>query len=136
MFVDFSIYEADGKLPDWVPEFKRCQQWMENALECAYGTFNIIDIADMMYTGDVQLWSNETAVLVTQIIYYPRKTVLNGFLAGGDMDGVLALEKTAVLWGKQHRCQAVTLTGRLGWLRSPLKDRGYVGINVQMSKEI
>lgn len=136
MFVDFSLYEVDGKLPDWVPEFKRCQQWMENALECAYGTFNIIDIADMMFTGDVQLWSNDSAVLVTQIVYYPRKTVLNCFLAGGDMDGVIGLERDAILWGKQKRCQAITMTGRMGWLRSPLKDMGYVGVNVQMSKEI
>jgi hypothetical protein len=136
VFVDFSIYEMDGKLPDWVPEFKRCQKWMEAALECAYGTFNIIDIADMMFTGDVQLWANDTAVLVTQIVHYPRKAVLNAFLAGGDMDGVLRLEHTAVLWGKQNRCQAITLTGRPGWSRSQLRDIGYVNVNVQMTKEI
>lgn len=136
MYVDYSLYNVEGQEPEWVPEFKRCQQWLEDALEYSDGTFTIIDVADGVAMGHMQFWPGETAAAVTQVVEYPRKKVLHAFLLGGDLEGAVELERKFVLWGKQQRCLAITLTGRMGWTKSFLKDIGYVGAHISMSKEI
>lgn len=136
MYIDYSIYEIDGKEPDWVPEFKRCRAWLESALEYADGTFNIIDVADGIAKGNMQLWPADKAAAVTQIITYPRKKVLHAFLMGGEMEDVKKLEKAAVLWAKTQQCHAITLTGRPGWSKSFLKEVGYENAHISMTKEI
>lgn len=136
MYIDYSIYEVEGKEPSWVPEFKRCRQWLEDALEYADGTFNIIDVADGIAKGDMQLWPAKKAAAVTQIITYPRKKVLHAFLMGGEMEDVKRLEKDAVIWAKGQKCHAITLTGRPGWSKSFLKEVGYESAHISMTKEI
>ena len=136
IYVDYTSYEVDGVEPEWVPEFKRCRQWIENALEYSNETFNIIDIADGMAHGDLQLWPAEKGVIVTQITSYPRKKVIHCFLAGGEMDDVMKLEKDVVRWGKSQGCQAITLVGRPGWAKSFLTDIGYHSAHVSMIREI
>ena len=136
MYIDYSLYDVDGQEPEWVPEFKRCKQWIEDALEYADGTFNIIDVVDGIARGDMQFWPDKTAASVSQIIDYPRKKVLHIFLLGGDMDGAKDIERKLVAWGKYQRSRAITLTGRLGWSKSFLKDIGYQSSSISMSKEI
>ncbi|MFZ9615160.1 MAG: hypothetical protein ACO3AG_00650 [Fluviibacter sp.] len=136
MYVDFSIYEVDGVLPDWVEDFIRWQPKLEEALEYSHGTFNIIDIADLLANGAAKLWVVDTAAVVTQVVHYPRKIVLHAFLAGGELDGVLEIEKQVHRWAKINGCHAITLNGRPGWSRSPLQSIGYGCGTVQMSKEI
>ena len=136
MFIDYSLYNVGGKEPDWVPEFKRCRKWLEDALEYADGTFNIIDVADGIFKGSMQLWPFERAVAVSQIITYPRKKVLHAFLMGGEMDDVKKIERAAVVWAKSQNCHAITLTGRPGWSKSFLKEVGYESAHISMTKEI
>jgi hypothetical protein len=136
MYIDYSLYEMDGQLPEWVEEFKRCRQWIEDALIYADGTFNIIDVADGIALSNMQFWPDESSAAISQIIEYPRKKVLHIFLLGGDMDGAKGIEKKLVAWGRSQRCRAITLTGRLGWSKSFLKDIGYQSSSISMSKEI
>jgi hypothetical protein len=136
IFVDYDSYEVDGVEPEWVPEFKRCRQWLEDALEYSNGTFNIIDIADGVAMGDLHLWPAKDAAVITQITVYPRKKVIHCFLAGGNMETIIELEKDVVRWGKSQGCQAITLVGRPGWAKSFLNDIGYHSTHVSMIREI
>lgn len=136
MYIDYSIYAVDGVEPEWVLEFKRVRNWLENALEYADNAFNIIDVADGLGSNNMQLWTEDNAAVVTQIVSYPRKKVLHVFLAGGEMDDVMKIEKSVVLWGKLQQCQAITFVGRPGWSKSLLKDIGYESVHISMTKEI
>ena len=80
MPVDYSRYE-----PDWVKEFKRCEQWLENALDYAHGTFDISDVFEEVMNGNAQFWPGKNSAVVTQIVNYPRKKAIHFFLAGGDI---------------------------------------------------
>jgi hypothetical protein len=136
IYIDYKLYEVDGIYPDWLIEFIRCREWIENALEYSNGTFNIIDIIEGVSNGELHLWQNNTAAVITQITLYPRKKVIHAFLAGGDVFGVRELERQVVSWGKKQGCHAITLVGRPGWSKSFLTEIGYNSTHVSMIKEI
>ena len=131
MPVDYSRYE-----PDWVKEFRRCEQWLENALDYAHGTFDIQNVFEDVMNGNAQFWPGENSAVVTQIVNYPKKKVVHFFLAGGDIKELQDMEPGIIEWAKSQGCEAITLTGRPGWTRSFLNDIGYKCTQVQMFKEI
>jgi len=100
MYIDYTLYNVDGQEPEWVPEFKRCRKWLEDALEFADNTFNIIDVADGIASGNMQFWPEKDTAAISQIVDYPRKRVIHVFLLGGNMEGAKALEKKMTVWGK------------------------------------
>ena len=51
IYIDYKLYEIDNVYPDWLIEFIRCREWIENALEYSNGTFNIIDIIEGVFNG-------------------------------------------------------------------------------------
>jgi hypothetical protein len=133
--IDYAKHYVCGEEPDWIKEFKRCEPYIESALDYAHDTFNLQDIVDSMAVGDLQLWPGPNSAVITQIVNYPQKKVIHVFLAGGDMDEVKKLEEDLSIWGKHQGCKAVTLVGRPGWKKSFLKDIGYKCTQVQMFKE-
>jgi hypothetical protein len=62
---------------------EKCKEWIEAALEYSGGTHTIEDVEDAIRSGRMQLWPAERACAVTEIVVYPRKTVLHVFLGGG-----------------------------------------------------
>ena len=129
MPVDYSRF-------DWVKEFKRCEKWLEDALDYAHGTFDINDVFNDVVNGTAQFWPGKNSAVVTQIVPYPRKKVLHFFLAGGDIKELEEMEPGIIEWAKSQGCEAITLTGRPGWTKSFLQDIGYKCTQVQMFKEI
>ena len=129
MPVDYSRF-------DWVEEFKRCEKWLEDALEYAHGTFDINDVFNDVVNGTAQFWPGKNSAVVTQIVPYPKKKVLHFFLAGGDIKELEEMEPGIIEWAKSQGCEAITLTGRPGWTKSFLQDIGYKCTQVQMFKEI
>lgn len=113
----------------------RCRPWIESALEYAQGTHDFADIVDAILENRMQLWANDKACAVTEVIDFPKKRMLHVFLAGGDMAGVRDLEEPAIEWGKTIGCTDMTLTGRKGWVRA-LKDGGWSDSHVMMIKRI
>jgi len=118
-----------------VDEFKRCQKWIEDALEYSGGTHETIDVFHGIIEGRMQLWPAPEGCLVTEIIKYPRKTVLHIFLAGGKLEQLTDMHSDVVGWGKQQGCTALTLAGRRGWEKA-LKNFGWKPILTTLSKEI
>jgi hypothetical protein len=129
MPVDYSRF-------DWVKEFKRCEKWLEDALDYAHGTFDINDVFNDVVNGTAQFWPGKNSAVVTQIVPYPKKKVLHFFLAGGDIKELEEMEPGIIEWAKSQGCEAITLTGRPGWTKSFLQDIGYKCTQVQMFKEI
>lgn len=95
-----------------------CKPWIEAALAYSGGTHTFEDICDGIASGKMQLWPAEDGCCVTELVQYPRKLVLNGFLAGGDMARIKDMVPAIEEWARQQGCDGVELTGRRGWVRA------------------
>ena len=121
--------------PEFHPEFERCRKHIEAALEYSGGTHDIIDIYEGLYKGTMQLWPAQHSCLVTEIIKYPKKKVLNVFLGGGDLTEILSMHSDVISWAKQQGCTALNMTGRFGW-KKPLAKHGWQPMHTSYVKEI
>lgn len=135
--MDYERYRyPDGEMPVWVEKFKECEKFIADALEYCNGTHDLQDVADQIARGELQLWpANETA-LVSQIITYPKRKAIHIFLAGGNIDELINMEESVFTWAKMQGCDMLTFSGRLGWSRSKLKNRGYKTDHMMMVKEL
>ena len=102
-------------LPD---ELSRCREWIEAALGYGGGTHDFNDVVDAISTGHMQLWPADDGCLVTEIVKYPRKTVLHIFLAGGRMGQITDMHDDVIAWAKTQGCESLTLAGRKGWVKA------------------
>ena len=121
--------------PPVVQELVRCKEWIEGALQYSGGTHTFEDVFHGVLEGKFQLWPNDEACAVTEIVVYPRRKVLHVFLAGGNMDKIVDMQKSAEEWGKAEGCTAMTIAGRKGWSRV-LADHGYREQFVTLAKEL
>jgi hypothetical protein len=99
--------------------FEAAWPWLQAALEIyPLRTHDKAHVWHAIVTGEAQLWTCETAALVTEITVYPTGVkVLNAWLAGGDMAGVVALNNAADDYARAVDCTARSISGRRGWLR-------------------
>ena len=100
-------------------DLERCRPWIEAALVYTGGTHAWEDVVNSIGTGQMQLWAADRGCIVTEIVIYPRKKVLNIFLAGGDLDQILDMDNDVKRWAEHHGCTAATMMGRMGW-KKPL----------------
>ena len=114
--IDYERYRIDGEYPFWVQHFKKSEQFLLSALEYDY-TRDLQDVADEIASESMQLWPSENAALVTQVQNYPKCRVLHVYLAGGDMQEIIALIPHIERFAQDVGCQKMTLAGRKGWER-------------------
>lgn len=100
-------------------DLERCRPWIEAALEYTGGTHEFDDVVKNIAQGTMQLWPSPRGCIVTEIVVYPRKKVLNVFLAGGELDQILEMDHDVKAWAKANGCTAATMAGRMGW-KKPL----------------
>jgi hypothetical protein len=118
-----------------IDELARCRAWIEAALEYSGGTHNFNDVAEALASGKMQLWPAPKGCIVTEIVVYPRKKVLNVFLGAGELDQLMDMHKDVIAWSKAQGCVAVTITGRHGW-KKPLTKHGWKPLHASYVKEI
>ncbi len=118
-----------------IDELARCRPWIEAALEYSGGTHNFDDVAEALASGKMQLWPAPKGCIVTEIVVYPRKKVLNVFLGAGELDQLMDMHKDVIAWSKAQGCEAVTITGRYGW-KKPLTKHGWKPLHASYVKEI
>lgn len=111
------------------------REFLEPALAYSGGTHEWSDVVSGVHSSRMQLWANERGAAITEILEYPRKRVLNVFLAGGDMDQILEMLESAKAWGAQQGCEAICMSGRKGWLRV-LNKHGWQEQFATMSSQI
>jgi hypothetical protein len=74
--------------------------------------------------------------MVLEHVRYPRKSVLNIFLAGGELHELLALADGLVTEAARRLgCDAISLNGRPGWKRV-LASTGWGDQGVTLGKEV
>jgi len=115
-------------------DMARCKDWIEAALEHSGGTHDFWDIVDGIYSGHMQLWVADKGCLVTEIVVYPKKKVLNVFLGGGEMDELSGMHEKVIRWAKDHGCSGATITGRKGWVRA-FQKFGWKPLHTTIVKE-
>ncbi|ANN76814.1 hypothetical protein BAU07_06525 [Bordetella flabilis] len=120
----------------WREKFADCSDWIEAALQYTGGTHTLSDIEDGVEAGHFQLWPGKRAVIVTEIVVYPRLKACQFFLAGGDLDELKEMVPCVEAWAKDLGCTRMTLAGRRGWERSFLKGLGYVPKWTVLGKEL
>jgi len=118
-----------------ISELLRCRTWIEDALSYSGGTHTFNHVFQGVIEGRMQLWPSENACAVTEIVVYPMCKVLHVFLAGGAMDSIIEMQKSAEEWGKSQGCTSMTIAGRKGWSRV-LADQGYKEQFVTLAKEL
>ena len=115
-------------------ELERCKPWIEAALEYANGTHLFEDIEEMLSRGVLQLWPTPKGCIITEIIAFPRKRVVNVFLGGGELEQIMEMHKDVIDWAKAQNCVALTMSGRFGW-NKPLKAQGWQRQHASYVKE-
>lgn len=92
---------------------------VERALLEAGGLMILDDLIALARVGRVQLWSNDIpdALIATEIMSYPRRSILNAFVAAGELRSIRALEPAVEAFARANDCAAIVCAGRPGWGR-------------------
>lgn len=137
MIDDKKYLNRDGSTPEWFAEFKRVQQYIEDALDYNAGMYEIDDVADAIATGEMQLFSGKESAIVSQIMIFPKKKVLHLPFVGGNMKELELMAPSIVEFGKFMNCNMITSAGRRGWDRSFLvRDYGFKPMHSALFMEI
>ena len=115
-------------------ELARCKPWIEAALSYSGGTHNFEDVVVGLQKGTMQLWPTPNGCIVTEIVVYPQKKVLNVFLGGGELEQILDMHNDVIEWAKAQGWAALTMTGRFGW-KKPLAKHGWKPLHTSYVKE-
>ena len=117
-----------------VEELVRCREWIEAALEYSGGTHDFEHVVQSIIDGRMQLWPAPRGCAVTEVVLYPKKSVLHVFLAGGEMDQIIEMIDSATAWGRSQGCSSMTIAGRHGWQRV-LAEHGYKPVMTVLEKD-
>jgi len=115
---------------------ERYRPHIEAALAYADATHDYADVAQMISAGHLQFWPGPDSVIVSELIDYPGKSVLNIFLAGGHLDELNAMLPTVLAWGKSKGCTAASFLGRRGWARTFVTRQGWKQTHVLFSVDL
>lgn len=108
---------------------------IERALAHSGGTHSYEDVKEAIEQGLMQLWPVRGGCIVTEIIEFPRRRVLNVFLGGGDMAQLLDLHESVIAWARAQGCDAVRASGRWGWKRV-LPEHGWEPTHMNYERAI
>lgn len=116
-------------------QFHARRKYIEDALEYTKGTHTLDDIWNGVVRGDFQFWPGEKSAVVTEIQIYPQAKVMHIFLAGGDLEELLQMEKSVRAYAQTIGCNSMSISGRRGWLRIFERD-GWKEVCTTIAKEL
>lgn len=88
-------------------------------------------------SGELQFHEHGNACAITQIGISGRFKTLYVHTVAGELADVPALTERVEAFGRQHHCQEIEMTGRLGWQRyfqETSKSQGYRKVAVKYRK--
>jgi hypothetical protein len=96
--------------------------FVRRALDHAEGRYAAEDVLDALLKGQMQLWvatgNGIEAILVTEIVDYPRQRRCNLFLSAGHaLEACLDHLGEIEAWARARGCDAIEAGGRPGWER-------------------
>lgn len=137
LLIDDEWLNPDGTEHEWLVDFKRCQKWLEDALEYDNaGTYSIQDICDEIASNRMHLWPGEESAVVTQILVYPQCKHLHILLAGGNLEELERMAPSVIDFAKYFGCSRITLAGRRGWGRTWVRKFGMKPLYYWMYAEV
>lgn len=117
----------------------RIEAIVARAIPYGDGRYAAEDVRERLLARDMQLWlcwrgTEPRAVLVTEIVHYPRSRRCNLFLCAGDgaVDWLSSLPLIEE-WARHQGCDAIDCQGRSGWERVL---PGYRKTHVCLKKEL
>ncbi len=92
---------------------------VREALRLFGDLYNLEDVLVAIDTGEMQSFVHKASGtwVITKVDQYPNKRVLNVVLGVGTAEGILALQKEVVQFGKDHECDLMWSVSRKGWER-------------------
>lgn len=93
---------------------------LEKALKYDHGGASFDEVKEAILAEDMQLWVNpeRTYVMVTEIVNYPGKRVVNVFLTSGSIDDIKAVFPQLQEMARAVGAQGIECSGRRGWIRA------------------
>ena len=116
-------------------QFHLRRKYIEDALEYTKGTHTLDDIWNGVVRGDFQFWPGDKSAIITEIQIYPQTKVMHIFLAGGDLEELLQMEKSVRAYAQTIGCNSMSISGRRGWLRIFERD-GWKEVCTTIAKEL
>lgn len=111
------------------------QARLAKALAHAGHTHTAADVADAIRRGDAQIFYNDRAALVTELLCFPQRNVMRYWLAAGRLDGVDELVPQTEAWARDHGATRLEVIGRRGW--APFGRRhGYAATATLFAKDL
>lgn len=108
---------------------------LTKALRMGGNTHTPVDLADAIKEGRMQAWQNGQSVVVTEVLGFPQKNVLNVFLAVGSLDEIMALQPKIEEFGRLHKCSHLMMHGRKGW-EKVLPKYGWAHARVNLERPL
>jgi hypothetical protein len=116
--------------------WRRGRPLIEAALAHGVGGHAIEDVEAGIESGLYHFWPGDRCAVVTEIWRLPRARILNFWLVGGDLKGLLALRPHIEAWARAQGCVRVVGGGpRRGWARV-LAPLGYRPEWIVFSKDL
>ena len=108
---------------------------MEKALRLMGETHTLQDVVDALQKGEMQLFHNDRAIVITEIAVSPRKKFANVFMSAGELEGVIELKAQLVDWAKKNGIEFARAAVRPGYEKY-LKDAGWKSKMVLMDFDL
>ena len=96
---------------DMQTEWQRCGPWIQAALDHAGNLFTLDDVWEVVSHGKAQFWPGNECALVTEIKQFPRKRILNVWLAGGKLEELIVMSHYIREYAKRWQCDAMMIQG-------------------------
>lgn len=101
----------------------QCAPFIERALDESPKDFTLTDIYLAVCERNMQLWvwiedERILAVLVTEVVKYPQKTVCLMLLGAGSKIVSWIDDETIYEWARDQGCDEMEIYGRKGWGRA------------------
>jgi hypothetical protein len=96
---------------------------------------SIDDLRTLAVSNRVQWWGDERAAIATEVLTYPRRRILNVFMAAGELRGIVALQKEVSDFAQSMGCSHMVAHGRPAWglVGKPL---GWLPHSIQFVREV
>jgi hypothetical protein len=122
-----------------IPELTRFLAEPENAalLRTGVGSMGhritVADVVHLLHSGHMQLWASEGALVLSEVVEYPRMKVLRLFgLAGENLPHLATLLPTIRAWGAEMGCSECEATDTHAGLQKAIPEFKQTGVCLVM----
>jgi hypothetical protein len=88
---------------------------VNEALALAGDVMTFDDLVQRARERKCQIWANDTALLATELLTYPKARHLDCFLGAGRLRGILDLQPQFESFAREHEVSQIITHGRPAW---------------------